>query len=167
MKRIVMIILFCFVLCSPLLAGEVYIWTDENGIKHITDTPPPESVKSPVEKETYRPEHPAAIEAFQKKNAAKIDRAHAEQQAQERRKQANIARDRKQSDYNLERIAAEKKQEAARQEYIEYQRKQAESRLEADKRNKNNAHSENSRAFWERQQADEEYRLRRIKEAQK
>lgn len=41
-------VLALFVAClgiAPLSAQQVYTWTDANGVKHFSDTPPPASVK--------------------------------------------------------------------------------------------------------------------------
>lgn len=95
MKGIEIIFFTCLFLCPPLMAGEVYIWTDESGIKHITDTPPPErkTVKL-IEKSRYKNDSPAEIRAFEQKNKAAIDAAHARIQAEERARQANILNER-------------------------------------------------------------------------
>ncbi|MBX3700269.1 MAG: DUF4124 domain-containing protein [Dokdonella sp.] len=31
---------------APVAAGEMYSWTDANGVKHFSDSPPPKSVKA-------------------------------------------------------------------------------------------------------------------------
>lgn len=33
-------------LAAPAFAGEMYSWTDANGVKHFSDSPPPQSVKA-------------------------------------------------------------------------------------------------------------------------
>lgn len=33
-------------LAAPAFAGEMYSWTDANGVKHFSDSPPPKSVKA-------------------------------------------------------------------------------------------------------------------------
>ena len=38
-------ILFTCLLASYLNAGQIYVWTDEDGIKHFSDNPPPENAK--------------------------------------------------------------------------------------------------------------------------
>ncbi|MBO6556390.1 MAG: DUF4124 domain-containing protein [Pseudomonadales bacterium] len=42
-------------LSAPLFASQVYIWTDEHGKKHFSDTPPAESVE--VRQETFELEN--------------------------------------------------------------------------------------------------------------
>lgn len=44
MKRLLSLVLLLSAL--PVLAGEMYSWTDANGVKHFTDSPPPASVKA-------------------------------------------------------------------------------------------------------------------------
>ena len=39
--RICTIILFCFLAVSASNAGKVYTWTDEKGVTHISESPPP------------------------------------------------------------------------------------------------------------------------------
>jgi len=43
MVRAVSSTLMIFIVILPLWAGEVYMWTDGKGVKHITETPPPKS----------------------------------------------------------------------------------------------------------------------------
>lgn len=33
-------------LAAPAIAGEMYSWTDANGVKHFSDSPPPKTVKA-------------------------------------------------------------------------------------------------------------------------
>ena len=33
-------------IAAPAFAGEMYSWTDANGVKHFSDSPPPQSVKA-------------------------------------------------------------------------------------------------------------------------
>lgn len=42
-------VLFCGLLFSPLTAAEVYRWTDENGVTHFSQTPPPAGQEAEVE----------------------------------------------------------------------------------------------------------------------
>ncbi len=39
-----LLVLLAFAL--PVAAGEMYSWTDANGVKHFSDSPPPSSVKA-------------------------------------------------------------------------------------------------------------------------
>lgn len=95
MKQLIYL-LTILVMCAvwPCYAGEVYIWTNAEGIKQITDTPPPESVKGKVEKETSRRDAPHEIANWQRKNKAAVDGAYSKIQAQERIRQQNIESER-------------------------------------------------------------------------
>jgi hypothetical protein len=44
MKRMVLILIVVFGLCTCLEAGEVYEWFDKNGVKKFSDEPPPPGV---------------------------------------------------------------------------------------------------------------------------
>lgn len=66
MKKVALSTLMIFIVILPLWAGEVYMWTDEKGIKHITETPPPKSnVK--VETMKYKRDEPAEVNPSQEK----------------------------------------------------------------------------------------------------
>lgn len=167
MKKIGLIILSSFILYSPLFAGEIYIWTDKNGIKHITDTPPPAKTKGKVERESYRQETPAEIEAWKQKQAEAADRLYGKDQAERRASklnwQINEANARRRESLEENRQKAEKLQK----EQINYELKQAESRAESARREKNSASDEYWRAFWQRHQNDAEFEARRLQDMQK
>jgi len=56
-------IIFSILLFSNLaLAGKVYMWTDENGMDHITDTPPPEGTEHESMKYEETPSHRTTYE---------------------------------------------------------------------------------------------------------
>lgn len=40
---------FCCLLAAPALNAEVYRWTDENGVTHFSQTPPPDDVEAVIE----------------------------------------------------------------------------------------------------------------------
>ena len=42
-------LIFCLLLTNLLAHAEVYMWTDEHGRSHFTDTPPPKKDVQPVE----------------------------------------------------------------------------------------------------------------------
>ena len=66
MKRAVLSILMIFIFVAPLRAGEVYMWTDEKGVKHITETPPPKpDIK--VETMKYKRDEPLEVNTSQEK----------------------------------------------------------------------------------------------------
>lgn len=64
MKRISLIIFIVFIFTVPSFAAEIYYWTDENGIKHAEDRPPP---SDKVKFETEKFHRPTAYE-IQKMN---------------------------------------------------------------------------------------------------
>jgi hypothetical protein len=75
------------------IAGQIHTWTDENGVLHMTDTPPPESAKT-VETYRYRARPSRDLDAVQQiqaheKIAGRI--AEAEERAAEVRKRAEEA----------------------------------------------------------------------------
>ena len=60
------ILLFSLFTASLLGAQKVYTWTDENGVLHITDHPPPQ--KSQIEEVvTYKERTPAELNAIQRR----------------------------------------------------------------------------------------------------
>jgi hypothetical protein len=78
------------VITTSLIAGEMYIWTDEHGGKHITDTPPPDKAKT-AERMSYARDNPREIEAYKAKRRAEQDAAAVEQQARIYRNQQEEA----------------------------------------------------------------------------
>ena len=40
------LLLALLTMCLPAVAGEMYSWTDANGVKHFSDSPPPKTVKA-------------------------------------------------------------------------------------------------------------------------
>jgi cell shape-determining protein MreC len=60
------VIAVCFALLSgPLTAsaGELYLWTDEKGGKHITDAPPDSPAKI-ISRESFRPDSQEEIRRY-------------------------------------------------------------------------------------------------------
>lgn len=43
--RFFLVILFSLLLVSNLYAGKIYVWKDEKGVKHFSDSPPPKKTK--------------------------------------------------------------------------------------------------------------------------
>jgi len=78
------IMLFCLYAVSMLSAQRLYTWTDENGILHITEQPPPDraKVKDVV---TYKEKTPAELEAIERRKKQ-------DQQAFDRFKQSEAKR---------------------------------------------------------------------------
>ena len=59
-KRVFAILLMSMVLAGPLYAGSVYFWTDENGVRHYSNTGlPDEVVDADVRPEESAPSQPA------------------------------------------------------------------------------------------------------------
>jgi len=96
------ILLMILLIASPAISGELYIWTDANGRKQITDTPPVDA-KGKVEKDSFRRDDPQEIEAWQRKNDAAID---AKIQEQERIQEQNAAKNKQALDASVERSKA-------------------------------------------------------------
>ena len=77
--------LFFVALCliffsSTANAGKVYIWTDKNGVEHITTAPPPENAKIKYKAAT-KSDSPSEIARFQAQQKAQTDRYYQEWQA--------------------------------------------------------------------------------------
>jgi molecular chaperone DnaK (HSP70) len=113
-RVIYVIILYCALLLFPLdaLAGEIYIWVDENGDKHITDKPPEKSEKV-IDKDAFKPVSPEEIQRY-------WDR----QRKYEEETEAKVR-------YNQEREASEKRFEASRDQQKEKAKEQAIERKQA------------------------------------
>jgi len=60
-------VILLFSLCAVCLlnAQRLYTWTDENGILHITDQPPPDWAEV-IDVETYKERTPAELEAIER-----------------------------------------------------------------------------------------------------
>ena len=87
-------VLLVLLISAPLFASQVYVWTDENGKKHFSDTPPME--QSEVKQETYEVQNvdegyphndPDSYRHIQESWADKKKREKLEQAEYERRKQ--------------------------------------------------------------------------------
>lgn len=68
----IMILLYSF----SSYAGEIYIWQDKNGVENITTRPPPENAKI-KDRAAFKRDKPRAIETFQRKQKAAIDKGYA------------------------------------------------------------------------------------------
>ena len=117
MKRVVLSILMVFIFLAPLWAGEVYMWTDEKGVKHITETPPPKAnIKAEVMK--YKRDEPLEVNPSQEKqktlkeeirNQTEKDASEVNQQqrfmqiAPERRPEEQQTQEMRQEEQELER----------------------------------------------------------------
>ena len=92
MKNIVYIIIILFVLPSLASAGEIYTYKNKKGVTIISNEPPPDEVKEKAKKvESYTPDSPAAIAAFQRKQKEAEDRAFRGWQSSQRHNQQNYS----------------------------------------------------------------------------
>jgi hypothetical protein len=77
MKKIIFtitLIIIMFMTIFTCYANDLYLWTDESGVKHITNTPPPPGkAKGEVKKDSDRRDNSQAIENSQIKNAVTND----------------------------------------------------------------------------------------------
>jgi hypothetical protein len=77
MKKIIfmtILIIMMFMAIFTCYAADLYIWTDENGVKQITDTPPAlGKAKGKVEKDSGLQDNSQTIEYSQKKSAVTND----------------------------------------------------------------------------------------------
>lgn len=67
----------------PLIAGEIYIWTDKKGVEHITTTPPPENAKV-RHREKYQQTNQWEIDAYERQRKAAADRMDREDRVKRR-----------------------------------------------------------------------------------
>jgi hypothetical protein len=83
-------LLFLSFATSNLNAGKVYTWTDENGILHITDQPPPEgtAIKDVIEYDELMPTESRQIESQKEKQRKNSGVEEKIQQAEDARKRA-------------------------------------------------------------------------------
>jgi len=107
-------------------AAELYIWTDGNGKKHITDTPPT-AAKETNRKITYTPDDPREIEKWEKQQKETF-------QARERIRQQNEAREEaKRSAQQSPLSASERKQKDLWAEYNKASKEYHKAKYEGDK----------------------------------
>jgi len=119
MKKVISIIFLIVLLSScPLFAADLYIWTDENGVKTITSKPPTSA--TPIDKTiSYRPNDPREVEKWERQQKEAY-------QARERIRQQNEARE-------ADQRAREVREGDARraQENVQAARNKRAARLEA------------------------------------
>ncbi len=118
MKSIAMIMVFFFVgLTASGVQAEIYSWTDENGVKHYSHTPPPDRsvpVKAAPEIQT----DPTADQKIEKINEENIDAILEELEKEEQASAPKPAKTHKQPS-RQERIAAEKEKLAEKIAWLE------------------------------------------------
>lgn len=73
MKKLTIAALFGALLAAPVMAAQFYKWTDEQGVTHYSESPPPETAKgaTEVKVQTRTPSgSEAAVENLQKQREA-------------------------------------------------------------------------------------------------
>lgn len=128
MKKIIIANLFfiLFLLNShTALSGELHIWVDENGEKHITENEPEKTGKV-IGKESYKPTSPYEIEQFQaeQKRREQISEArHKRNQSIEETKKQNEQYNRKLEEKAKQQEISRKKSQSVQGEYLETEKR--------------------------------------------
>lgn len=128
---------------SPLNAGEMYQWVDENGKRHFTDKPPPAGVAA--QKSALPVAAPVSRESAAEDDAGPEQASATDTQRKAREKQRDQARQRQEAQHK-QRLADE--EERVRRE----QRKAAQAKEEKCKRLKDVA--DKAYSFKERYEAE-------------
>ncbi len=144
MKKIIWIIFsIIFLSAFPAVAGSMYVWTDEQGNKHITEYPPDKPGK--IEKK----------ETFQEMTPRERERYDSEQQRNQRnfefQERSRRQKNEQQGDIERAREAQAEREAAYKKERIEWAKnriKELEVSRERYIYNQNNARNENDRLFW-------------------
>lgn len=160
MKKIIWIIFsIVFLSAFPAVAGSMYVWTDEQGNKHITEYPPDKPGKI-EKKETFQemtPRERERYDAEQKRNQQNFEfqersrRQKNEQQGDiERSREAQAEREAAYKKERIERAKNELKSlEVSREQYIYEQ---------------NNAREEYYRLFWKKRLQETENEIEKNKQ---
>ena len=107
MKSIAMVMIFIFAgLAVSLVQAEIYSWTDENGIKHYSQTPPPDRSVTIKAAPEIQP-NPTADHKIEKINEENVDAVLAELEKEEQASAPKPSETPK-APSRQERIAAEK-----------------------------------------------------------
>jgi hypothetical protein len=112
------IVIMIISLCVPVLAAEkLYTWTDEKGITHITDTPPPKNgtLKDVLQ---YKPKTEEEIREIQQKQATQRSNRKKENIVQNAQKAKETAKETK-----IQAAEAGKKAEEANQRALDFKKK--------------------------------------------
>ena len=141
------VLLFCIFTASLLGAQKLYTWTDENGVLHITEQPPPNSAKV-EDVVTYRektPEELAAIEHRKEKIRREFERQEQLDRGQEARlkakqdeEQAKKAKEKAETEYNynkeyIKRLSSTKRKRRQFRKKIERLKKETEQSFDEAK----------------------------------
>jgi hypothetical protein len=160
MKKIIWIIFsIIFLSAFSAFAGSMYVWTDEQGNKHITEYPPDKPGK--IEKtETFKEMTPKERERYD----AEQKRSQQNFEYQERSRQQ---KNQLQGDVNRAREAQAEREEGYKKERIE-RAKNAIKELEVSREQytyeQNNARSESDRLFWKKRLQDTEREIEKNKQ---
>jgi hypothetical protein len=118
MKSVAMVIVFIFTgLSMPGLQAEIYFWTDENGIKHYSNTPPADRSATIKTAPEIQPD-PTADRKIEKLNEENIDAILEDFEKEERASAPKPAKTDKPPS-RQERIQAEKESLKDKIQYIE------------------------------------------------
>jgi hypothetical protein len=101
--------LFCVGFClAPLLAGaEIFYWTDENGVKHFSNEPPPEKILNPD-----KVPEAAHDEAADERRMVEDQKWREDQEKRTRKIEAEQAARNKEKEEAARQLEAEKQKEA-------------------------------------------------------
>lgn len=128
MKKIIIANLFfiLFLLNShTALSGELHIWVDENGEKHITENEPEKTGKV-IGKESYQPTSPYEIERYQaeQKRREQISEARRKRnQSIEENKRHNEQSRSQQDEKTKQQETNHKKSQSVKREYLETEKR--------------------------------------------
>ena len=156
------VILFSLFTASLLGAQKLYTWTDQNGVLHITDHPPPQKARI-EEVMTYKEPTPEELNAIQRRKnklRRELDQEEQQQKAQEARLKAQEAEEEAQK--SLEQAEEEYEQNKA---YIDrlsnrkWKRKQFRKKI-------NRLKKETEESFAEAKEAAEQAEAAKKKAAQ-
>ncbi len=116
-KRIGGLFLLCMAIASLAAAETIYTWTDAEGTKRFSNSPPPEGVKT-FQKQTVRPSDDATQSPGQRRSSfdRMVENATAESNQLEQRRQAAKA-----AAQQREAEMEQKQQDDARRKHLEEQ----------------------------------------------
>ena len=156
--KVFLILSVLMLLSSLCFGGDLYIWTDEQGVQHIEDTAPKVGPKDKISVEKYDGENDASSAKgppdIDKTLPPKAEKEAAEQQAPENAKELE-----KEQKAKKEKELREKAIEKARQDYEEAKR--LESYYQATYRR---AQTSRARHLWGKSQQDVEEAKRRLEQ---
>ena len=156
-----MVILIGLFGASHLSAQKLYTWTDENGVTHITDQPPPKRARV-LNVMSYSKETPEETEAIQRRKEEfrrELDREEKLEQVRQAEVRARKAEEEaKQAMKQAEEEIAEKQEYIRRLSTTRDKRKQFRKRIERLKREAEAAQADAQSAVQKAQEASAEAR---------